>query len=179
MDGAAIPPDVTAGAVAAVKAYLRIEGEGARADETGALTRAAESAVMLAEAYLGRVLIARDFVQVIGGTDGYGGDYGGGWTVLAASPVSAVTGVPVGDGYAVDLEVDGTAKVRTPAGSAKIAVSYRAGTAADWAAVPGAVAQGIVMLAAHLFEDRSDAVPPAAVAALWRPWRRMRLGSAA
>ena len=171
MDGAAIPPDVTAGAVAAVKAYLRIEGEGARADETGALTRAAESAVMLAEAYLGRVLIARDFVQVIGGE--------GDWVRLAASPVSAVTGVPVGDGYAVDLEEDGTAKVRTPAGSAKIAVSYRAGTAADWGAVPGAVAQGIVMLAAHLYEDRSDAVPPAAVAALWRPWRRMRLGSAA
>ncbi len=171
MDGTAIPPDVTAGAVAAVKAYLRIEGEGARADETGTLTRAAESAVMLAEAYLGRVLIARDFVQVIGGE--------GDWVRLAASPVSAVTGVPVGDGYAVDLEEDGTAKVRTPAGSARIAVSYRAGTAADWGAVPGAVAQGIVMLAAHLYEDRSDAVPPAAVAALWRPWRRMRLGSAA
>ena len=175
MDGAAIPPDVTAGAVAAVKAYLRIEDGAERADETDALTRAAESAVMLAEAYLGRVLIARDFEQVLGG------DFcdGGGWVTLAASPVSAVTGVPVGDGYAVDLEEDGTARVRTPAGSAKIAVSYRAGSAEDWAAVPGAVAQGIVMLAAHLFEDRSDAVPPAAVAALWRPWRRMRLGSAA
>ena len=38
------------------------------------------------------------------------------------------------------------------------------------------VAQGVAMLAAHLFDHReSDAVPPAAVAALWRPYRRLRL----
>jgi hypothetical protein len=50
------------------------------------------------------------------------------------------------------------------------------GAAETWDAVPAPVAQGVAMLAAHLFDHReSDALPPAAVAALWRPYRRMRL----
>ena len=50
------------------------------------------------------------------------------------------------------------------------------GAAERWDAVPAPVAQGVAMLAAHLFDHReSDALPPAAVAALWRPYRRMRL----
>ena len=50
------------------------------------------------------------------------------------------------------------------------------GAAESWDAVPAPVAQGVAMLAAHLFDHReSDALPPAAVAALWRPYRRMRL----
>jgi hypothetical protein len=40
------------------------------------------------------------------------------------------------------------------------------------------VAQGVVLLAAHLFEHRGDgATPPAAVAALWRPYRRLGIGA--
>jgi hypothetical protein len=44
--------------------------------------------------------------------------------------------------------------------------------------VPEPLRQGIVRLAAHLYAARGEveAVPPAAVAALWRPWRRVRLG---
>ena len=50
------------------------------------------------------------------------------------------------------------------------------GAAESWDAVPAPVVQGVAMLAAHLFDHReSDALPPAAVAALWRPYRRMRL----
>ncbi|MFD1952261.1 head-tail connector protein [Sphingomonas arantia] len=42
--------------------------------------------------------------------------------------------------------------------------------------VPAAVAQGIVRLAAHFHAHRDDdAGPPAVVAALWRPYRQMRL----
>lgn len=41
---------------------------------------------------------------------------------------------------------------------------------------PPAVVQGIIRLAAHLYAHRDDdAGPPAAVAALWRPYRQMRL----
>lgn len=47
-----------------------------------------------------------------------------------------------------------------------------------WAEVAAPVAQGIVLLTAHLVEHReADVAPPAAVAALWRPFRVMRLGS--
>ena len=46
----------------------------------------------------------------------------------------------------------------------------------DAAAIPAPVLQGVVLLAVHLFEHRDGAAaPPAAVAALWRPYRRLRL----
>ena len=58
-------------------------------------------------------------------------------------------------------------------------VVLREGTtegAATWDAVPAPIAQGVAMLVAHLFDARGgDAAPPAAVAALWRPWRQVRL----
>ena len=42
--------------------------------------------------------------------------------------------------------------------------------------MPAPVRQGIVRLAAYLFVHRDDDVaPPAAVAALWRPYRQLRL----
>ena len=48
----------------------------------------------------------------------------------------------------------------------------------DWAAVPAPVAHGMVVLAAHLFENRGRGdAPPAAVAALWRPYRRLGIGA--
>jgi len=41
---------------------------------------------------------------------------------------------------------------------------------------PAPVVQGVVRLAAHLYAHRDDeAGPPAAVAALWRPYRQLRL----
>jgi hypothetical protein len=50
------------------------------------------------------------------------------------------------------------------------------GEGLDRSALPAPVMQGVVLLAAHLFEHRdASAAPPAAVAALWRPYRRLRL----
>jgi hypothetical protein len=101
---AAMPAGVIAAAVAAARAHLRLE-DGA---EAGVLSAHAASALALAEAFCGTVLVPRD---------------GGSWDAL-----------------------------------------------------PPPVAQGVVLLIAHLFADRDGtAAPPAAVAALWRPWRRMRL----
>lgn len=50
-------------------------------------------------------------------------------------------------------------------------------TESDWSALPEALRHGVIRLAAHLYRDGDGAAaaPPAAVAALWRPWRRMRL----
>jgi hypothetical protein len=45
-----------------------------------------------------------------------------------------------------------------------------------WEGVPSPVRHGVAMLIQHLFEDREGArMPPAAVAALWRPYRVVRL----
>ena len=51
--------------------------------------------------------------------------------------------------------------------------------AEDWAEVPQAIRHGAIRLAAHLYRQRDSesggTTPPAAVAALWRPWRKLRL----
>ncbi|HEY9554520.1 hypothetical protein [Allosphingosinicella sp.] len=83
--------------------------------------------------------------------------------------------------YAIDIDANGDSWVRVtqPLDAARVRVSYQAGLAADWVALPEALRQGVARLVAHLFthHDAADGGgPPAAVTALWRPWRRMRLG---
>ncbi|KZY54376.1 hypothetical protein A3736_14445 [Erythrobacter sp. HI0063] len=49
---------------------------------------------------------------------------------------------------------------------------------ADWAGLPSALAEGIVRFAAWQYRERDGGVdrpPPAAIAALWRPYRTLRL----
>jgi uncharacterized phiE125 gp8 family phage protein len=90
----------------------------------------------------------------------------------------AETPLPAG-AYAVDIDAagDGWVRVTGPGGAKRVRVAYRAGLAAEENGVPEPLRQGIVRLAAHLYGARDQAAaPPAAVTALWRPWRRMRLG---
>lgn len=52
------------------------------------------------------------------------------------------------------------------------------GIASDWASLPPPLRHGVVRLAAHYFRDRDDksaGIPPASIAALWRPWREVRI----
>ena len=118
---------------------------------------------------------------------------GRGWQALSARPVHAITGVTkiasdntatplAAEAYEIDIEADGTGRVRLrhPSQARTIAVRYTAGLAPDWSALPAPLKQGIVRMAAHGWrardvEDGAAGEPPAAVAALWRPWRRMRL----
>ena len=57
------------------------------------------------------------------------------------------------------------------------AVRGQAGLATEPNGVPEPLRQGILRLVAHLFttRDGSGGEPPAAVGALWRPYRKMRL----
>lgn len=78
------------------------------------------------------------------------------------------------------LEGEGEAALTARLAETAVAAAERfCGAAfADWAAVPPPVAHGMVVLAAHLFENRGRGdLPPAAVAALWRPYRRLGLGA--
>jgi len=168
------PPAAIAAARDAAKAHLRIAGDG----EDALIARHAAAALDYCEAFTGRATLIRDRSETVAG---------GGWQRLAAAPVVAITGVVqiADDGsavplpserYAVDIDARGEGRVRIADPLGRFAVDYSAGVAASWEALPAALAQGVVVLTAYLFEARAQAAPPAAVGALWRPWRRMTLG---
>ena len=158
MGAAAMPAAAVANAAAATATYLRI-GEAPDA----VLLRASGTALGLAEAFCGQLLVARDCEERMRPRAG--------WQRLAAMPVRGITG---GAGLGIDIDAGGVGWVKVD--GSEMVVRYSAGLAAAWEALPEAVMQGVVLLAAHLFERRDgEAMPPAAVAALWRPYRRMRL----
>ena len=115
-----------------------------------------------------------------------------GWYSFATKPVLSITSV---QGIAADnsrtaftatqfqtrIEADGSARIRVsdPSGFTRAVARFTAGLAADWASLPVPLRHGIMRLAAHQYRSRdtnsTDALPPASVAALWRPWRQMRL----
>lgn len=174
-----IPAPLLAPARDEAKAYLRIE----HTDEDALLDRLMADAAALAEAFTAQQLLQRDVVETLSA--------GSGWQRLSSAPVRSITGVeglpadgaafplPV-DSYGIDIDAHGQGWVRvTNAGAAgRVSVSLSAGLAADWAGLPEPVRLGIIRLAAHLHAHRDaadDVGPPAAVAALLRPWRRLRL----
>ncbi|MBC7987879.1 MAG: phage head-tail connector protein [Sphingomonadaceae bacterium] len=170
---------VTPVALDEVKAYLRLEA----GDEDALLVGLIHSATGLCERFVGRALIAREAEEVVPASSA--------WRRLTVTPVVSVGAVEAigqdGAGealavehYAIDIDAngDGWVRVTTPDDFARVRVTYVAGMGSDWNAVPEALRQGIVRLTTHLFTHRDgaeDTGPPAAVAALWRPWRRMRL----
>ena len=172
---AGFPADVIASARDAVKTHLRAVGD----DENELIAQHAASALSLCEAFTRQSLIVRAHVATVSA--------GSGWRRLDMAPVTAITGVEglPADGaafafaagaYAIDIDANGQGwlRVLAPGSAGRARVTYQAGLAADWAGLPAPLAQGVVLLAAHLFGGTAGE-PPAAVAALWRPWRRLRL----
>lgn len=174
-------------ALAAARAYLRIE----TADEDAVLSEMIGAAMAMGERFTGQVLLTRTLTEIV--------PVRREWTRLAATPVRAVTGVeglpaegaafalPVG-AYAIDIDAggDGWVRVPQPGAAGRVRVTLSAGMASEWGTLPEPIRHGILRLSAHLFDargraaqsgnDRGDGGVPAAVTALWRPWRRMRLG---
>lgn len=116
----------------------------------------------------------------------------GGWQRLSSTPVRAVSGVALllDDGtrvaleaqaYEVRLDAEGGCAVRVNGigDHARAVVSLTAGLAPDWDSLPQPLHHGIMRLAAHQYRQREtsggDALPPASVSALWRPFKRLRL----
>ena len=82
------------------------------------------------------------------------------------------------DAYTVDIDFAGDGWVRLAQGAGcRVRVSGTAGIADGENGVPEPIRQGVLRLVAHLFtaRDGEGGEPPAAVTALWRPYRRMRL----
>lgn len=114
------------------------------------------------------------------------------WQVLATRPVTAMTAAERIDAaggrtalapedHAFELDADGSGRFRllSPVTGDRIAVRFVAGISATWAQLPEALRQGIIRLAAHQHRERegngAGPIPPASVAALWRPWRQVRI----
>jgi uncharacterized phiE125 gp8 family phage protein len=181
MKRAIIVPAVLAGAALdELKEWLAIT----TSKDDAALTALLNAALEMCEAFTGQMPLEATCEEVLPADSV--------WRGLQTRPVQAVTGVEgipaegarfalaAGD-YAIDLDADGGAHVRVihQGAAGRIAVSFVAGLAPDWAGLPDGLRHGVVRLAADAYRrrdgDGAGAQPPAAVAALWRPWRRMRL----
>ena len=172
-----LPPE----AAGAAKAYLRVE----RADEDGLIAGLVAAAAELCEAFIGQPLLVRGFSETIPASRA--------WQSLSRTPVSAIVSVEAmpaegpaqalaADAYAIDLDArgDGWVRLTAPGDVRRIRVGYQAGLAGAWADLPAALRQGVLRLASHFYTNRAAEggrgnEPPAAVAALWRPYRRLRL----
>lgn len=169
------------------RGWLRMGAAGAGADDA-VVAQLIRAATNICEAFIGRWLIVRAGEEVAALRDGAARPS----AQPAARPVVAVDGVTLilPDGgetllgeadYRVTIARDGTAHVAVhdARGARQARVAYRAGMAANANGIPEAIRQGIVRMVQHLHEarDGADGAPPAAVAALWQPWRRLTLGS--
>lgn len=161
-------------ALAAVKAFLRIDG----ASEDAVLAALVATAIAQCEDYTGTTVIARGFVETVEATA---------WRhTLSATPVVAIIGVTDAGGvelpvaaYEIDIDATGRGRLRLFAGTSFVVrIAYRAGVATGWTGIAEPLRHGIVRMAAHLhtLRDQADALgPPATAIALWRSARRMRL----
>lgn len=173
-------PALAPEALAELKEWLGITTTGEDATLSALLLAALESC----EAFTGTLPIESACEEVLPVCSG--------WTALSTRPVQSITqveGIPA-DGarfalaasaYAFELAADGTGLVRLldPGLATRIAIRFTAGLASGWTQLPQGLRHGVIRLAAYQYRQRDasgDAPhPPAAVAALWRPWRRMRL----
>ena len=160
------------------QAYVRIE----TGEEEALLAGLIRTASALCEAFINQIVIARPFECDLSAS--------GAWERIPVSPVRSITNVasvdssgvvtPLGlESFTPDIDVAGDGWVRvsgTPA-SDRVRVSGSAGMADNESDVPEPIRQGVLRLVAHLFtaRDGDGGEPPAAVTALWRPYRRMRL----
>lgn len=169
-------------ALAELKAFLRISVS----DEDALLAGLLRAAVDLCEAFTARALIDRTVEEMMAASTRR--------ARLTAGPVRAIESVAAVDeaGTATGLDADafvaeidaggeGWVRLRAATEAKRLRVTCRVGMAIDWNGVPEMLRHGIVRLAAQYYLRRGEAGEdsvPAAVTALWRPWRRLPFGSA-
>ena len=175
-----VPPMPSPEALGELKQWLALTGSR----EDAMLERMIGAALELCEGFTGQLPLEATCEEVLGASPG--------WQPLATRPIQAilsVEGIPAEgargplatDAYAIELDSDGGARVRVtnPGTAGRIAVRFVAGLAPNWNGLPESLRHGVIRLAAHQHRAResnaADPIPPAAVTALWRPWRRMRL----
>lgn len=155
------------------QAFTRIES----GEEEALLAGLVRSASALCEAFVGQIIIARPFSENLAASRE--------WQRLQARPVRSIDVLSAGGSaidptaYALDIDASGCGWVRLtdPAITGTLSVSGIAGLAVSQNGVPEPIRQGVLRLVSHLFtgRDGDGGEMPAAVTALWRPYRRMRL----
>lgn len=162
--------------LAEAQGYARAE----TGEEEALLVGLIRSGTGICEQFLGQWLLARPFEATI--------EVQAGWAKLPVLPVrsigeierfeSGVSKVLDPASYAVDIDADGRGWIKI-GGSGRIRVRGEAGMALDPDRLPEPIRQGILRLTAHMFSHRdgtgAESEPPAAVTALWRPYRRVQL----
>lgn len=173
-------PTVPTTALAELKQWLGIT----TTHDDAPLSALLRAALDMCEAFIGQMPLEATCEEILPANSG--------WLCLTTQPVRSITAIsavaPDGsrtslpsDAFELDLDADGrgSVRLRRSAGEARIAVRFTAGIAPDWASLPPALRHGMLRFAAYQHReregDRPTIQPPAAVAALWRPWRRMRL----
>jgi uncharacterized phiE125 gp8 family phage protein len=160
------------------QAYVRIE----TGEEEAVLAGLIRTASALCESFINQVVIARGFELDLPAS--------GAWERLAVTPVRSIaevdgvdssgTAAPLASGaYTIDIDSagDGWVRVSRVDGAIRVRVGGTAGIADEQNGVPEPIRQGVLRLVAHMFttRDGESGEPPAAVTALWRPYRRMRM----
>ena len=156
------------------QAFVRVE----TGEEEAILAGLVRTASGLCEAFLGQVVMARDFTEELAASAG--------WQRLRLGPVREISAVLTAEdvplpvaAYATDIDTsgDGWVRVGEPGAVGRIKVSGTAGMAGQEYDVPEPIRHGVLRLVAHLYATRDgvSGEPPAAVTALWRPYRKVRL----
>lgn len=157
------------------QAYVRVE----TGEEEAILAGLIRTASALCEAFINQVVISREFALEVNAS--------GSWERLPVTPVKSIEAVEAVDGtaviasgdYALDIDSSGDGWVRMSQrqGLSRVRARGIAGIAEDENGVPEPLRQGVLRLVAHLFtaRDGEGGDVPAAVTALWRPYRRLRL----
>ncbi|WFL78842.1 hypothetical protein P7228_07200 [Altererythrobacter arenosus] len=173
------PADLSGAALAEFKQWLGISS----ANESVQLAMLLSASLELCESFTAQMPLEQGCEERLAATQG--------WLALDTRPVRAITSVETltADGsrnalatgeYEIEIGATGLGQIRLTGepSDRTLVVSFVAGIAPEWASLPDALRHGIIRLAAHNYRDRDASEPlgpPASVAALWRPWRRLRL----
>jgi len=171
-------PDLSGAPLDQCRQWLAITG----ARDDALLVQMLHGALALCEGFTRLVPLATGFEELLPSVPG--------WQPLTTQPVREVlaleqvaadgtrTALTAGYETRIDSEQHGHIRLAQPTRDTHLAVRFAAGLETDWMALPPGLAQGVIRLAAHHYRTRDsggDAAPPAAIAALWRPFRILQL----
>ena len=161
------------------KSYLRIDGDA----EDAALGEIMLAAIAQAEHFCGQMILRRSVRETVTATRQ--------WQTLTTGPImtlTSATGIPAeGAGFAFAPDAweakissygEGYVRIIRPGIAGRVEITCTAGIAPGWGELHEGLRLGILRLAAHLYSHRDAADGaglPAAVTALLRPWRKVRL----